>query len=90
MSSASRPWKPTNHIGDRNGFNVGIREVFAEMKNVFKGAPEITFWGGQRFYDRYNIDPDDLFWLDSSGWGVGAYNIDLGFRQVVCGLARRV
>jgi maltoporin len=63
--------------GGGNGFNVGIRETFAEMKNVFKGAPEITFWGGERFYDRYNIDPDDLFWLDSSGWGAGVYNIDL-------------
>jgi maltoporin len=65
-----------------NGFNIGIREAFAEMKNVFRGAPEITFWGGQRFYDRYNIDPDDLFWLDSSGFGVGAYNIDLGFGKL--------
>jgi len=72
----------TNGGTQGNGFNVGVREVFAEMKNVFKGAPEITFWGGQRFYDRYNIDPNDLFWLDSSGWGVGAYNIDLGFGKL--------
>jgi len=68
--------------GKGNGFNVGIREAFVEMKNVFKSAPEITFWGGQRFYDRWNIDPDDLFWLDSSGWGIGAYNIDLGFGKL--------
>jgi maltoporin len=59
-------------------FNVGIREAYVEMKNVFKNAPEITFWGGQRFYDRYNIDPNDWFWLDTSGFGVGAYNIHLG------------
>jgi maltoporin len=59
-------------------FNVGMREAYVEMKNVFKGAPEITFWGGQRFYDRYNIDPNDWFWLDTSGFGVGAYNIHLG------------
>jgi maltoporin len=48
------------------------------MKNVIKSAPEITFWGGQRFYDRYNVDPQDWFWLDTSGFGVGAYNIHLG------------
>jgi maltoporin len=48
------------------------------MKNVFKSAPEITFWGGQRFYDRYTVDPNDWHWLDSSGFGVGAYNIRLG------------
>src|SRR5260370_4682646 len=59
-------------------FNVGMREAFAEMKNVFKNAPEITFWGGQRFYDRYTVDPNDWHWLDTSGWGVGAYDIHLG------------
>ena len=55
-----------------------MREAYAEMKNVIKSAPEITFWGGQRFYDRYNVDPQDWFWLDTSGFGVGAYNIHLG------------
>jgi maltoporin len=59
-------------------FEVGMREAYVEMKNVFKSAPEITFWGGQRFYDRYNIDPNDWFWLDTSGFGIGAYNIHLG------------
>jgi len=64
--------------GTASDFRVGMREAFVEMKNVFKNAPEITFWGGQRFYDRYNIDPNDWFWLDTSGFGVGAYNIHLG------------
>jgi maltoporin len=59
-------------------FEVGMREAYVEMKNVFKSAPEITFWGGQRFYDRYNFDPNDWFWLDTSGFGIGAYNIHLG------------
>ena len=49
-----------------------------EMKNVIKSAPEVTFWAGQRFYDRYNTDPADWFWLDTSGFGIGAYNIHLG------------
>ena len=53
-------------------------EGYAEIKNVFKNAPEITFWGGQRFYDRYNIDSEDYFWLNTSGFGVGVYNIHLG------------
>jgi maltoporin len=59
-------------------FSVGMREAYTEMKNVFKSAPEITFWAGQRFYDRWNIDPNDWFWLDTSGFGIGAYNIHLG------------
>ncbi len=41
----------------QSDFRVGMREAFVEMKNVIKSAPEVTFWGGQRFYDRYNIDP---------------------------------
>jgi maltoporin len=61
-----------------NDFQIGMREAYVEMKNVFKSAPEVTFWGGQRFYDRYNIDPNDWFWLDTSGFGIGAYNIHLG------------
>ena len=40
-----------------DGWNVGIVEAYLEMKNVIKSAPEVTFWGGQRFYDRYDIHP---------------------------------
>jgi maltoporin len=68
----------TGNTGSPSDFRIGMREAYAEMKNVFKNAPEITFWGGERFYDRYNIDPNDWFWLDTSGFGVGAYNIHLG------------
>jgi hypothetical protein len=68
----------TGNSGTPSDFRVGMREAFVEMKNVIRSAPEVTFWGGQRFYDRYNIDPNDWFWLDTSGFGVGAYNIHLG------------
>jgi maltoporin len=68
----------TGNSGNPADFRVGMRQGFAEMKNVFKAAPEITFWGGQRFYDRWNIDPNDWFWLDTSGFGIGAYNINIG------------
>jgi maltoporin len=73
----------TNSTGNNsakgfNDFNVGMREAFVEMKNVIKSAPEVTFWAGQRFYDRYNTDPADWFWLDTSGFGIGAYNIHVG------------
>jgi maltoporin len=64
--------------GGTPGSGVGMVEGYAEMKNIFKSAPEITFWGGQRFYDRWNIDSEDYFWLNTSGFGVGVYNIPLG------------
>jgi maltoporin len=65
-----------------NDFDFVLRQAFLEMKNVFKGAPEITFWGGQRFYDRFDTHPDDYFWLDTSGYGIGVYNIDVGIGKL--------
>ena len=63
---------------DNDGLGVGMVECYMEMKNVIKSAPEVTFWGGQRFYDRYDIHPSDYFFLNTSGIGAGAYNIQLG------------
>ena len=71
--------KNTSPISSSNPSTfVGMREAYVEAKNVIKSAPEITFWGGQRFYDRYNIDSNDYFWLDTSGFGIGVYNIHAG------------
>jgi maltoporin len=78
LQAFSSPQK-TSAVNTQNpGAGVGIVEGYAEMKNVLKSAPEITFWGGQRFYDRWNIDSEDYFWLNTSGFGVGVYNIPLG------------
>ena len=63
---------------DNAGWNVGIVEAYFEFKNVIKSAPEVTFWGGQRFYDRYDIHPQDYFFLNTSGVGGGVNDIDLG------------
>src|SRR3981081_4045109 len=65
-----------------NDFRFVLREAFLEMSNVFKGAPEITFWGGERFYDRFNIDPMDYYFLDMSGYGAGVKNIDVGIGKL--------
>jgi len=78
MQAFSSPQKTSAVNTQTPGAGVGIVEGYVEMKNVFKSAPEVTFWGGQRFYDRYNIDSEDYFWLNTSGFGVGVYNIHLG------------
>ena len=65
-----------------NDFQFVLREAYLEMANVFKGAPEITFWGGERFYDRFNIDSNDYFCLDDSGYGAGVRNIDVGIGKL--------
>jgi maltoporin len=74
----SVPGRQTNG----NDFDFIMREAYLEMANVFKGAPEITFWGGQRFYDRFNFDPNDFFYLDQSGYGAGVKNIDVGIGKL--------
>src|SRR5580700_3836759 len=68
----------SNVSNSGNDFDFILRQAYLEAKNVFKGAPEITFWSGVRFYDRYNTDPEDYFWLDTSGYGAGVENIDVG------------
>ena len=78
LQAFASPQKANAVNTETPGNGVGIVEGYAEMKNVFKNAPEITFWGGDRFYDRYNIDSEDYFWLNTSGFGVGVYNIHLG------------
>jgi maltoporin len=69
---------------EENGadFRFVLREAYLEMANVFRSAPEITFWAGERFYDRFNIDPMDYFYLDMSGYGAGVKNIDVGIGKL--------
>jgi maltoporin len=57
---------------------VGVVEAFVLAKNIFKGVPEIGVWAGDRFYDRWNIDSMDWFWLNMSGIGYGFQDIPLG------------
>jgi len=58
--------------------NVGVVEAFVLAKNIFKGIPQIGVWAGDRFYDRWNIDSMDWFWLNMSGVGYGFQDIPLG------------
>jgi maltoporin len=78
LQAFSNPVKANAINTTTPGFGIGMNQGYAEMKNVIKSAPEITFWGGDRFYDRWNIDSEDYFWLNTSGFGVGVYNIPVG------------
>ena len=53
-----------------------IREAYAELGNL-DFAPGITFWAGERFYFRHDIYPIDFYYLDMSGYGGGAYDINM-------------
>jgi maltoporin len=62
---------------------ISMRQAYVEAKNFIKSAPEITVWGGQRFYDRHDIHIHDYFFDDYSGYGMGVDNIDLGFGKLL-------
>jgi maltoporin len=68
-----------------NDFDFVMRQAFLEMANVFKAAPEVTFWAGERFYDRIYLDPTDYYILSDGGYGAGVKNIDLGFGKLWVG-----
>lgn len=74
-----------NGISKLNAFNTldthsyaGIVEAYVLAKNVLKGVPEVGFWAGDRFYDRWNVDSLDYFWLNTSGLGFGIQDIPFG------------
>jgi maltoporin len=73
-----------NNFQSVNGRSSGIfwEEAYVEAKNIFKSAPEIAVWAGQRFYERYNVDPMDIWYINPSGYGAGVENIDLGIGKL--------
>ena len=58
--------------------NIGVREAYFTASNVIKSAPDLTFWAGNRYYDRKDIHRTDYFWLDMSGYGGGVEKIKVG------------
>ena len=58
--------------------NFGVREAYFTASNVLKSAPDVSFWAGNRYYDRHDIHRTDYFWLDMSGYGGGVENIAVG------------
>ncbi|MBK7534514.1 MAG: carbohydrate porin [Myxococcales bacterium] len=61
-----------------NSVQFRVREAFAEAKNVIAGAPGMSFWAGNRFYDRHDIHINDFYFYDTSGLGGGFENLKAG------------
>lgn len=60
------------------GNDIALRQAFIEGGNVIPSAPDIRFWGGQRYYQRHDIHINDFYYLDMSGYGGGVESIPLG------------
>jgi len=58
-----------------------LREAFVQAGNLFESQPNAKFWAGERYYRRLNIDINDFFILDTSGYGGGVEDVNLKFAQ---------
>ena len=58
-----------------------FREAFVQVGNVLASNPTAQFWAGERYYRRLNIDINDFFFLDMSGYGGGMDNLDVKIGQ---------
>src|SRR6516164_4714132 len=59
-----------------------FREAFIQVGNVLASNPSADFWAGERYYRRLNIDINDFYFLDMSGYGGGVENLNVGVGQV--------
>lgn len=50
---------------------TSVREAFVRSRGIVKSQPQMIFWAGQRFYDRYDVHMTDYFYRDMSGFGGG-------------------
>jgi maltoporin len=58
-----------------------FREAFVEVGNILPSNPSAQFWAGERYYRRLNIDINDFFFLDMSGYGGGVENLNVKIGQ---------
>jgi maltoporin len=59
-----------------------FREAFVEVGNVLESNPSAEFWAGERYYRRLNIDINDFYFLDMSGYGGGMENLNVKIGQM--------
>jgi maltoporin len=57
--------------------NFRFREAFIQMGNLIPSQPMAKFWAGERYYRRQNIDINDFYILDMSGYGGGVEDLNV-------------
>jgi maltoporin len=56
---------------------VDLREMYGQMGNFVEWDPGIKVWAGQRFCRLPELDINDFWWYDLSGYGGGFENINI-------------
>jgi len=59
-----------------------FREAFAQAGNVLDSLPDAKFWAGERYYRRQHIDINDFYPLDTSGYGGGVEDLNVGIGKM--------
>jgi maltoporin len=54
-----------------------LREAWVQAGNLFDSQPNAKFWAGERYYRRYNIDINDFYTVDMSGYGGGVEDLNV-------------
>lgn len=57
---------------------TSVREAYVRSRGIIARKPQLAFWAGQRFYDRYDVHLNDYFYRDMSGFGGGFEDLALG------------
>jgi maltoporin len=57
---------------------TSVREAYASLRGISSKKPELAFWAGQRFYDRYDVHITDFWYRDMSGFGGGFEDLKIG------------
>jgi len=58
--------------------STSVREAFVRARGIVGSQPQMAFWAGQRFYDRYDVHMNDYFYRDMSGFGGGFEDLAIG------------
>ena len=66
---------------------TALREAFVVATGVWKAQKDASFWAGQRFFDRHNVNMNDFFYRDLSGFGGGLDSVRVGVGPLRAGLA---
>lgn len=63
---------------------IYIREAWGEVNGMFGSTEtfkDVRIWAGRRFYQRHDLNMQDLYYWNNSGDGAGIENINLGFAK---------
>jgi maltoporin len=74
QSQQNQTWDPDNQII--------LREMYGRMGHFCTWDPDIKVWAGQRFLRLPELDINDFWWYDLSGYGGGFEDINVGIGKL--------